>query len=81
MDIAEILGRKAQDQQEKLDKEYSNNIRALKALKKAIKLRKEIGAIARWCEADEVGRYDLDTLINNLAAMNDPTLPTCKLLR
>ena len=47
----------------------------------AIKLREDIGNAATWCDRDEVGRYDLDTLINNLAAMNDPTLPTCKLLR
>ena len=47
----------------------------------AIKLREDIGNAATWCDKDEVGRYDLDTLINNLAAMNDPTLPTCKLLR
>lgn len=53
----------------------------LKLLKKAIKLRDEIGAIATWCEADEVGRYNLNLLINNLAAMIDPTVATCKLLR
>jgi hypothetical protein len=53
----------------------------LKVLKKAIKLRDEIGAIATWCEADEVGRYNLNLLINNLAAMIDPTVSTCKLLR
>lgn len=53
----------------------------LKILKKAIKLRDEIGAIATWCEADEVGRYNLNLLINNLAAMIDPTVATCKLLR
>jgi len=53
----------------------------LKVLKKAIKLRDEIGDIATWCEADEVGRYNLNLLINNLAAMIDPTVATCKLLR
>jgi hypothetical protein len=53
----------------------------LKILKKAIKLRDEIGAIATWCEEDEVGRYNLNLLINNLAAMIDPTVATCKLLR
>jgi len=53
----------------------------LKVLKKAIKLRDEIGAIATWCEANEVGRYNLNLLINNLAAMIDPTVATCKLLR
>ena len=53
----------------------------LKVLKKAIKLRDEIGAIATWCEADEVGRYSLNLLINNLAAMIDPTVATGKLLR
>jgi len=47
----------------------------------AIKLREDIGNAATWCDKDEVGRYDLDTIINNLAAMNDPTLPTVKYLR
>jgi hypothetical protein len=47
----------------------------------AIKLREDIGNAATWCDKDEVGRYDLDTIINNLAAMNDPTLPTIKYLR
>jgi len=49
----------------------------------AIKLREDIGNAATWCDKDEVGRYDLDTLINNLAAMNenDPTRPTVKYLR
>ena len=47
----------------------------------AIRLREDIGNAATWCDKDEVGRYSLDTIINNLAAMNDPTLPTCKLLR
>jgi len=61
--------------------EDPDKIRALKVLKKAIKLRDEIGAIATWCEADEVGRYNLNLLINNLAAMIDPTVATCKLLR
>ena len=53
----------------------------LKVLKKAIKLRDEIGAIATWCEGDEVGRYSLSLLINNLAAMIDPSVATHKLLR
>ncbi len=47
----------------------------------AIKLREDIGNAATWCDKDEIGRYDLDTIINNLAAMNDPTLPTIKYLR
>jgi hypothetical protein len=47
----------------------------------AIKMREQIGDVATWCDRDEVGRYDLDTLINNLEAMNDPTVPTVKYLR
>ena len=49
----------------------------------AIKLREDIGNVATWCDKDEVGRYELDALINNLAAMNenDPTRPTIKYLR
>ena len=54
---------------------------AEKLVKKALKLRKEIGAIATWCDRDEVGRYDLNTLINNLDAMHNPSRPTIKLLR
>jgi len=46
----------------------------------AIKLREEIGNVATWCDASEVGRYDLDTLINNLAAEKDPTIPMVKYL-
>jgi hypothetical protein len=52
-----------------------------KLIKKALKLRKEIGDIATWCDRDEVGRYDLNTLINNLDAMHNPSRPTIKLLR
>jgi hypothetical protein len=54
---------------------------AEKLIKKALKLRKEIGDIATWCDRDEVGRYDLNTLINNLDAMHNPSRPTIKLLR
>ena len=56
-------------------------IRALKVLKKAMRLRDEIGTVATWCDASEVGRYDLSTLINNLAAEIAPTIPTVKYLR
>ena len=52
-----------------------------KLIKKALKLRKEIGEVATWCDRDEVGRYDLNTLINNLDAMHNPSRPTIKLLR
>jgi len=54
---------------------------AEKLIKKALKLRKEIGEIATWCDRDEVGRYNLNTLINNLDAMHNPSRPTIKLLR
>jgi len=54
---------------------------AEKLVRKALKLRKEIGAITTWCDRDEVGRYDLNTLINNLAAIYQPDRPTIKLLR
>ncbi len=56
-------------------------IRALKVLKKAIKLRDEIGTVATWCDASEVGQYSLSLLINNLAAEIDPEVATYKLLR
>jgi len=54
---------------------------AEKLIKKALKLRKEIGDVATWCDRDEVGRYDLNTLINNLDTMHNPSRPTIKLLR
>ena len=41
-----------------------------KLLVRAVRLRKQIGAMATWCEADEVGRYSLNDLINNLAAIS-----------
>ena len=47
----------------------------------AIRMREQIGDVATWCDRDEVGRYDLDTLINNLEAMHNPTVPTVKYLR
>ncbi len=56
-------------------------IRALKVLKKAMRLRDEIGTVATWCDASEVGRYSLSLLINNLAAEIDPEVATYKLLR
>ena len=56
-------------------------IRVLKVLKKAMRLRDEIGAVATWCSPDEVGRYSLSLLINNLAAEIDPEVATHKLLR
>ena len=41
-----------------------------KLLVRAVRLRKQIGAAATWCEADEVGRYSLNALINNLSAIS-----------
>ena len=61
--------------------ESERNLKAERLVKKALKLRDEIGAIATWCDASEVGRYSLHTLINNLDAMNNPSRPTIKLLR
>lgn len=43
-----------------------------KILIQALRLRKRLrasGALT-WCEADEVGRYSLNDLINNLAAIS-----------
>ena len=60
-------------------------VEAGKLLVRAVRLRKQIGAMATWCEADEVGRYDLNLLINNLASISvdngDNDIPICKLLR
>ena len=55
--------------------------RAERLIKRALKLRNEIGDVATWCDRDEVGRYNLNTLINNLDAMHNPSRPTIKLLR
>ena len=55
-------------------KEYMSEeqliVAAGKLLVRAVRLRKQIGAMATWCEADEVGRYSLNDLINNLAAIS-----------
>jgi len=43
-----------------------------KILIQALRLRKRLraGGALTWCEADEVGRYSLNDLINNLAAIS-----------
>ena len=58
-----------------------------KLLVQAIRLRKRLragGALTR-CEADEIGRYSLDLLIQNLSAISvnngDNDIPIAKLLR
>ena len=45
---------------------------ASKILIQALRLRKRLraGGALTWCEADEVGRYSLNDLINNLAAIS-----------
>lgn len=71
--------------------EYDHNTveAASKLLVQAIRLRKNIranSAALAWCEVDEaLGRYDLNTLINNLASVSfndgDNDIPIAKLLR
>jgi hypothetical protein len=61
--------------------ESEHKLKAERLVKKALKLRDEIGAVATWCDDSEVGRYTLNMLINNLDAMNNPSRPTIKLLR
>ena len=58
-----------------------------KLLVQAIRLRKRLraGGALTWCEADEIGRYSLDLLIQNLSAISvnngDNDIPIAKLLR
>jgi len=60
---------------------------ASKILIQALRLRKRLraGGALTWCEADEVGRYSLDALINNLSAVSidggNNEIPIIKLLR
>ena len=60
---------------------------ASKILIQALRLRKRLraGGALTWCEADEVGRYSLNALINNLSSISidggDNDIPICKLLR
>ena len=45
---------------------------ASKILIQALRLRKRLraGGALTWCEADEVGRYSQNDLINNLSAIS-----------
>ena len=58
-----------------------------KLLVQAIRLRKRLraGGALTWCEADEIGRYSLDLLIQNLSAISvnngDNDIPIAKILR
>lgn len=58
-----------------------------KLLVQAIRLRKRLraGGALTWCGADEIGRYSLDLLIQNLSAISvnngDNDIPIGKLLR
>jgi hypothetical protein len=56
-----------------------------KLVVRAVRLRRQIGAMATWCEADEIGRYSLDLLVQNLSAISvnngDNDIPIAKLLR
>lgn len=60
---------------------------ASKILIQALRLRKRLrlGGALTWCEADEIGRYSLDALINNLSAISidggNNEIPIFKLLR
>jgi hypothetical protein len=58
-----------------------------KLLVQVLRLRKRLraGGALTWCEPDEVGRYSLDTLVQNLSAISindgDNDIPIAKLLR
>ena len=58
-----------------------------KLLVQVIRLRKRLraGGALTWCEADEIGRYSLDLLVQNLSAISvnngDNDIPIAKLLR
>lgn len=58
-----------------------------KLLVQVIRLRKRLraGSALTWCEADEIGRYSLDLLVQNLSAISvnngDNDIPIAKLLR
>ena len=64
-------------------------LEAGKLLVQAIRLRKRLraGGALTWCEADEVGRYSLNDLINNLSAISlnpaegEAQIPIIKYLR
>ena len=72
-------------------KEYDDDTvaEAGKLLVQAIRLRKRLraGGALTWCEADEVGRYSLNDLINNLSAISlnpsegEAQIPIIKYLR
>jgi len=56
-----------------------------KLVVRAVRLRRQIGAMATWCEYDEIGRYSLDALITNLSSIcvndGDNDIPIIKFLR